>query len=73
MTLKVAAHQGLLSAAKFGGQRHSGMGDIMVFVYHVALQDNVIKALNNFMVRNPSRSLANLPSLVAMSTMVVQI
>ena len=41
--------------AKFGGYRHSGSGDIMVFVCHVTLQDHVIKALIDFMVKSPSR------------------
>ena len=30
-------------SAKFGGHRHSGSGDIIVFVCHLTLQDHVIK------------------------------
>ena len=39
-------------STKFGGCRHYVIGDIMVFVHHVTLQDHVTKALNNFMVRS---------------------
>ena len=51
----MGAPYGMSSAcAKFCDNRHSGSGDIMAFVYHVTLQDHVIKALNDFTVRNPS-------------------
>ena len=36
--IKVSYHP-----AKFGGHRHYGSGDIMIFVGHVILQDHVIK------------------------------
>ena len=39
-------------STKFGGCRHYVIGEIMVFVHHVTLQDHVTKALNNFMVRS---------------------
>ena len=45
----------------------------MVFVCHVTLEDHVIKALNNFVVRSPSGKIVVLPSLVAMDTVVVEI
>ena len=45
----------------------------MVFVYHVTLQDHVIKALNDFMVRSPSRYVTTLPLFVAISNVVVKI
>ena len=41
--------------AKFGGHRHSGSRDIMIFVCHVTLQDHAVKTLYDFMVRSPSR------------------
>ena len=41
--------------AKFGCHRHSGSGDIMVFVCHVTLQEHAIRALDDFVVRSPSR------------------
>ena len=59
--------------AKFGGHRHSGSRDIIVFVCHVTLQDDVIKALNDFMVRSPSRYVTILPNLVAISTAILDI
>ena len=59
--------------AKFGGHRHSGRGDITVFVCHVTLQDHVVKALNLFMIMSPSRKVTIRPRLVAMGTMVVEI
>ena len=56
---------------EFGGHRHSSSGDIMVFVYHVTLKDNVIKALNDFMVSSPSRNVTILLGLVAIGTEMV--
>ena len=53
--------------------RHSGSGDIMVFVYYVTLQNHVIKLLNDFMVRSPSRYVTILPSLAAMGPVMVDI
>ena len=52
MTLWIAAHQGDLSSCKFGGHSHSGSRDIIIFVCHVTMQDHVIKALCDFMVRS---------------------
>ena len=42
-------------SAMFGGHRHCGSGDIMVLVFHVILQEYVIKRLLEFMGRIPSR------------------
>ena len=58
---------------KFGGHRHSGSIDIMVFVCYMTLKVHVTKALHGIIARNPSRSLANLSSLVAIGPMVVEI
>ena len=41
--------------AKFGGHRHSGGRDITIFVCEVTLQDHIIRALCDFMVRIPLR------------------
>ena len=46
---------------------------MMVYVCHVTLQNHVIKVLNNFMVRSPSRYVTTLPSLVAIDTVAVEI
>ena len=50
----------------------SGRGDIMIFVYHVTLQDHMIRALYEFMVRSSSRQVTILQSLVALGTLVVE-
>ena len=60
--LQVGAHQ-----VKLGSHRLSGSGDIMVFVFHVTLQDSV---LNGFMIRGPSNFVTILPSLVAIGIVV---
>ena len=44
--MKVSFHP-----ARFGGHRHSGSRDILVFFCHVTLPDPEIKTLNDFMVR----------------------
>ena len=44
----------------------------MVFVCHMILQDQVIKASNDFMVRSPSKYLTILPCLVAIGTVVAE-
>ena len=41
--------------AKYGCYRHSGRGDIMVFVCSMTLQEHVTKARNNLMISSPSR------------------
>ena len=45
----------------------------MVFVCRVTLQDYVIKELNDFMVRSPTRYFTILPSLLAIGTVAVEI
>ena len=45
----------------------------MVFVCHVTLQDHVIKALYDFMIRSLSRYLTILASLVDIDAVVVEI
>ena len=45
----------------------------MVFVCHVTLQDHMIKALYNFMIRSLSRYITIVASLVAIEIVVVQI
>ena len=57
---------------KFGDHRHSGRGDIIVFVCNVILQDPVIQALNDFMVRTPLGYFTIIRSLLAMGTLVVE-
>ena len=41
--------------AKFDAHRHSGEGDIMLFVFHMNLQDHAIKTLYNLMIGSHSR------------------
>ena len=59
--------------ARLGGHRHCGSGDIMVSVCHVILQDHLIKGSYDSMGRSLSRKVTILPSLVAISTAVVEI
>ena len=58
--------------AKFGGHGYCGSGDIMVLFCHVILGDDLTKGLDNFMGRSLSRWVTILPSLVAKSTVVVE-
>ena len=44
----------------------------MIFVCHVTLQDHVIKVLNDFMVKNPSRYITKLPSLLVIGTVDIK-
>ena len=44
----------------------------MIFVCHVPLQDHVIKVLNDFMVKNPSRYITKPPSLLAIGTVDIK-
>ena len=48
-------------------------GNIMLFFSHVTLQDHMIKALNYFIVRSPSRYATILTSVVVIGTVVVKI
>ena len=45
----------------------------MVFICHVTLQDHVIRALYDFMVRISSRLVDILPGVVAIGTVVKEI
>ena len=51
-------------STKFGGHRHSDSWDIIPFICHLTLQDLVIKALTNFMIRIYLNCFIILPSLV---------
>ena len=59
--------------ANFTRHRHCSSGDIMVIVYHVILQDHVIKGSCDVMDRSPSRWVTILPSLVFINTLVLEI
>ena len=48
-------------------------GNKMISVRHVTLQDHLIKALNNFMVRSPSMYVTIVPNLVVIGSLVVNI
>ena len=48
-------------------------GNILVFFSHVTLQDHMIKALNYFIVKSPSRYATILTSVVVIGTVVVKI
>ena len=39
----------------FGGHRHFGSRETMIFVCHVTLEDHMINALYDLLVRSPSR------------------
>ena len=58
--------------AKFSSNRHHGTGDIMILICHIS-QDHVTKRSIKIMGRSPSRLVTILPSLVAMSTVVVEL
>ena len=45
----------------------------MVFVFHVTLQDHMIKALYDFMIRSLSRYITILAGSVAIDIVVVEI
>ena len=65
--IKVSHHP-----AKCGCNKHScSRRDVSVCVCHVTMQDHVIKALYDFMVRSLSRYITILSNLVAISTVVV--
>ena len=54
VTLWAEAHKGKLPnhPVKSGVHRHSGCRDMMVLFFYVTLQDHLIKAFNNFMMRS---------------------
>ena len=59
--------------AKFGGHKHGGCVDIMIWVCQVMSQDHVIKGSYDFVDMSPSRLVTILPSLMAIGTLVVEI
>ena len=48
-------------------------GNKMVSVRHATLQDHLIKALNDFMVRSPSMYFTIVPNVVVIGSLVVNI
>ena len=48
-------------------------GNKMVSVRHATLQDHLIKALNDFMVRSPSMYFTIVPNVVVIGSVVVNI
>ena len=58
--------------AMFGDHRNFVRRNFMISVYHMTLQDNVIKVLYEFIVRGSSRKAAILPSLVAICTLILE-
>ena len=58
---------------KFGDHRPSGSRDITDLVFHVTLQDHVIKGPCDFMDRSSSLYIPTLPSLVTINIVVVDI
>ena len=73
MTFWVGAPKVSHHLTMFGGHRHYDSGDGWALVCHVILQDHVIKVSYDFRVRSPSSYITILPSLVTISTMVVEI
>ena len=69
----IGRSKGSYHSTEFGCHRHSCNRDMMVFVYHVTLQDHMIKALYDFMIRSLSRYITILASLVAIDIVVVEI
>ena len=65
--------KGSYHSAKFGCHRHSCNKDMMLFVCHVTLQDQMITALYDFMIRSLSKYITILASLVAIDIVVVEI
>ena len=58
---------------KFGGLRLFSSRDIENLIFHVALQDLVIKGPFDFMERSSSFYILTLPSVVAIAIVVVDI
>ena len=59
--------------AKISGHRKFGSRGVMFFVCHMTLQDHMIKALYEFMVRNPPKYFTILTSLIAIVTVILEI
>lgn len=76
MTLCVVPPQGIHTPTKSGGDRHCGSGYVMAFVYQMISEDHVTKVpsnISNIMVRSHSSLVTSLPSLVVISTLLVEI
>ena len=58
--------------AKFCGHNHCGSGDTWFLVCHEISQGHMIKGSCDFIGRSPPRLVTVLPSLVAISTVVVE-
>ena len=61
------------SLCKFGGPSHCGSGDTILYIFHVILQDHLIKGSSDFMEGSYSLNVTNLPSLVMIGFAVVAI
>ena len=72
MTLRVT-RQGIYYSTRFAGHKHFGSGDIMVLVCQVASQDHMIKRSYDFMGRSLSKQVTILQSLVAITTLLVEL
>ena len=64
------SHQGKLPSCQVW---YFAKGDVMFFACHATSQDHVIKALNDFMIRSPLSYITILLSLVAFTTLVVEL
>ena len=56
---------------KFGSQRHCVSGDVIFLIYHIVLQDHLIKGSSDFMARSLLKEVITMPSLVAVDIAVV--
>ena len=59
--------------AKFRGHNHSGSEVIRNLVFHVILQDHVVKGSCDFMGESPSWQVTTLQNLVTIGIVVVEI
>ena len=66
--MKVRYHR-----ANIGGRKHSSSEDVIFFVFQVSFQNHAIKALSDFMSQSYARYVTILPSLMAASTVRVDI
>ena len=58
---------------KFGSQRHCVSGDVIFLIYHIILQDHLIKGSSDFMARSLLKKVITMPSLEAIDIAVVSI
>ena len=59
--------------ARFGTNRHCGVGDINFLIYHSPLCNHVFKRLHEFMGERFSKKVLTLPSLVTIGLALVEI